>query len=94
MGLWVRSQDKEILIFTRKFFINEIFKDGKIVRYSIDSGTIELGVYSSKEKALKVFDMIQYHINKPMRLCDFVSQKQSYYERGVFQMPQDSEVEK
>lgn len=66
--MWIRSQDKEILIFTRKFFINEVLKDGEIVWYSIDSGSIELGVYSTKEQALKVLDLIQEKLNEELEM--------------------------
>lgn len=56
-------------------------KDCEIVGYSIDSGSVELGVYSSKEKALKVLDLIQKELDGN---CE------EYLE--TFQMPQDSEV--
>ena len=36
--MWIRSQDEEILIFTRKFFINEIFKDFQFRKRGIKNG--------------------------------------------------------
>ena len=79
--MWIRSQDKEALT------------NGDIIYYCDKSGMIRCGkvgisddydlvlaVYSTKEKALKVLDMIQKLI------CD-------YKIRGLFQMPQDDEVE-
>ena len=91
--MWIRSQNREILINVRRLFVNEVLEDKKISGYSIDSGGIELGRFSTKEKALEVFDMIQYHINKPMRLCILGTGEQYRYKKGVFQMPKDSEVE-
>ena len=79
--MWIRSKDKEALT------------NGDIIYYCDKSGMIRCGkvgisddydlvlaVYSTKEKALKVLDMIQKLI------CD-------YKIRGLFQMPQDDEVE-
>ena len=73
--MWVRSQDKERLLNTEDLFIKEKDEKGmyKIVAYT--KGFI--GSYSTKEKALKVLDMIAEHTGS----------------RYPFYMPQDVEVE-
>ncbi len=70
--MWIRSQDKEILIKAVCIYLcgeNHIY-----------ASSVEIGKYSTKEKALKVLDMIERLIY-------------DYQIGGVFQMPQDDEVE-
>lgn len=93
--IWVRSQDKEELFETRELIMTY---DG-LSTYGIMSMTGDgLGSYSTKEKALKVLDMIQQHIcniksleiGSNMITCQSTSVNLDDY---VFQMPLDSEVE-
>ena len=91
--MWIRSQDKETLKNCETIYLdsNCISGRGNTDKYSI------LGYYSTKEKALKVLDMIQgcitgnvlqsYEIARdcPLAGIEF---------NGVFNMPQDNEVEK
>ena len=86
--MWVRSQDKNLLIKCDNFSIEHYTKtnytetETTIKFFSIE--TLEratqkltaLGDYSTKEKALRVLDMIQKFIGV----------------NDVFQMPQDDEV--
>ena len=93
MSIWVRSQDKEILVEASNFRIFEGLDKGKVSYYTVDIDsdlpqhpfTFELGKYSTKEKAIKVLDMIQGLI------------LYTYYggtePKKLFQMPQDDEVE-
>ena len=74
MGIWIRSQDKEMIINCYALEID--LGDGK----SICSNGYVLGTYSTKEKALKVLDMIETHLEIHDR-------------EVVFKMPQDDEVE-
>ena len=78
--IWVRSQNKEVLVEVENLAI--FSKEGS---YEIHSYTECLGKYSTKEKALKVLDMIQELI------------LYTYYggiePKKLFQMPQDDEVE-
>lgn len=74
--MWIRSQNKyrllnanDIEIFERPNGESCFYVDGQ-----------KYAVYSTKEKALKVLDMIHSLI------CDFQLS-------GVFQLPQDDEVE-
>lgn len=77
MGIWIRSQDKEMLMNCNAVGIG--LEDDK----SIYSNGYVLGTYSTKEKTLKVLDAIQKHICLKDKL------QQEY---GVIQMPQDDEV--
>ena len=103
--MWIRSQDKEILIKASSFRICEFCEHGKVgVQYSIDGecangDTYELGVYSTKEKAIKVLDMIQkriYKINEnQLNACGMYRMEFGFClgAEYVLQMPRDSEVE-
>ena len=57
-------------------------------------GSIEylLGKYSTKEKAIKVLDMIEKEYNKPTYINDLGSGEYCKYDHSSFQMPQDDEV--
>lgn len=83
--MWVRTQDKEKLLKVDFFELDET----RIYCNIADNGGynyVFLGQYSTKEKALKVLDMIQEHINNMyIGLADYMGKP--------FQMPQDSEVE-
>ena len=64
MELWIRNQDKEILIKIDRIGI-EKFDDGYgIVTYERIGTKNEfgLGLYKSKERALEVLDEIQCHL--------------------------------
>lgn len=82
--MWIRSQDKEaltngdIIYYCHKYGMYTEIRCGKAG--ISDDYDIILAAYSTKEKASKVLNMIQKFI------CD-------YQPGGVFQMPQDDEVE-
>lgn len=83
MSLWIRSQDKENLINVNKIEITDFCDTYKSTIWGDD---ILLGKYSSKEKALKVLDMIQDFIkNMYVGMTNYMGKP--------FQMPLDSEVE-
>lgn len=63
MELWVRSQDKRILIKVDNVFLNANYDNKRISTYDGDSNTT-LGEYKTKERALEVLDEIQ-NILKP-----------------------------
>lgn len=94
--IWVRSQNKEVLVEVENLAI--FSKEGS---YEIHSYTECLGKYSTKEKALKVLDMIQERIQKgskyKRRVVYYAQEYQGRndYDYGeiVFPMPQDDEVE-
>lgn len=96
MGIWIRSQDKCRMGKCAEFYIDDSYDgDYDIEGYSIDDTPIILGTYSTEEKAIKVLDMIQEHIE---------SNKSEFWNRNygeewggsivthsndVFQMPRD-----
>ena len=75
--MWIRRQDKEMLIEAVCIYLGS---GNHICASTAEGDNWYIGKYSTKEKALKVLDMIQKLI------CD-------YKIRGLFQMPQDDEVE-
>ncbi len=84
--MWVRSQDKENLANANDI---EIFKrtDGEAWIYVNDQ---RYAVYSTEEKALKVLDEIQKLIINSLVIAYL---NHNYQIGGLFQMPQDDEVE-
>ena len=74
--MWVRSQDKTILVKSTNLLM--IYDNGTyIIKSFIEKyNYFDLGEYSTEEKALKVLDMIQ----------DFIGLN------DVFQMPQEWDV--
>ena len=77
--IWIRSQDKKILMEIKKI---EIARNKVIVGFNGNFET--LGEYSTEEKALKVLDMIETHL-------EHLEYKVSGREI-IFQMPADEEV--
>lgn len=72
--MWIRSQDKTVLANAQGIYIDS--------RFSVWSDGLLLGEYSTKDKALKVLDEIQYN----MELFE-------HELTMVFQMPTDNEVD-
>ena len=93
--MWIRSQDK-----TRLLKVNYVRVNGNCVEaIHGDMLCTLIAEYSTEEKALKVLDMIQEHINSGGRVFCIDQQKGDFgytatFEKklGVFQMPQDEEV--
>ena len=96
--MWIKSQNKKILVDTNKIYIecDSIYNHKT---YFIKGDCI-LGEYSTKEKAIKVMDMIQsqlifctekYTKVSPVLVDD---QWEPFWKKheSVFQMPQDDEV--
>ena len=88
----IRSQNKEMIInmaATNQIYVREVYRpSGSLI--DISSDEMRLGYYSTKEKAIKVLDMIQE------AYCDFMAVRNGDMWCGkdsVFQMPEDSEVE-
>ena len=85
MKIWIRSQNKNNLSNCNSIYYSNswLLKEGHFLLSYINGGTLEyLGKYSSKEKALKVLDMLENYIEDA--------------ENGIldrpFQMPQDEEI--
>lgn len=93
--MWIRSQDRKILINASDLRIHEERK-GFYIRSRIDV----LGTYSTEEKAMKVMDGIQdflykgtksYHSVEPVSVINGFTPYKIEREH-VFQMPKDDEV--
>ena len=98
MGLWIRSQDKRFLIECNDVAILKTTDGFKIGTCSIKSvkREVDLGTYSTREKALKVLDFIEKKIveNNNAIVCnekDWVKFVGAI--NCAFQMPLDKEVE-
>lgn len=88
--MWIRTQDKEMIM------------NCSVIEISLDKQTIiwcggyVLGTYSTKEKAMKVLDMIEDQINMTE---EFAAQGErnawgtTRLTKFVYQMPLDSDVE-
>lgn len=79
--MWIRNQNKTLLIDVTAIGVDA----GSNIFSITNNGNVEpfvLASYSTKEKALKVLDMIQSFINNEL-IRDYM----------VFQMPQNDEVE-
>lgn len=92
----IRSQDKTALVKFENIVVNLKLPDSlNVICWSFQDaqrsgGYFILGKYSTKEKAMKVLDMIQE------AYCKFMSVKNDDAWNGkesVFYMPVDSEVE-
>ena len=96
----IRSKNKRNL-----FNINEISKIGfnqceyiePLYKYQIyilvNEKEYLLGGYSTEDKAIKVLDMIQEKYLEPTYIDDLGSGEYAKYERVVFQMPNEDEIE-
>lgn len=74
--MWIRSQDLKALVN-----VQNIEMDGECEIWGFGNATL-LGKYSTKEKALKVLDQIQYNV-----------ELFEHETTMVFQMPTDNEVD-
>lgn len=90
----IRSQNREELVEARRIYIMGIC-DYYIVCCESEFGSNRIGKYSTKEKALKVLDMIQEHICNKIGMYFHLNKGygDGYECTEPFEMPQDSEVE-
>lgn len=79
MGVWVRSQSSNWLVFASEFYIKTKDEENGISDV-LTTDNQPLAIYSSYKKALKVIGMMQNFI------------KTRVNEDMIFQMPQDEEV--
>lgn len=89
--MWIRSQNKELLVDTKTLGIkHEVADFCQILFKEFIDQYIVLGEYSTTEKALKVLYMVQETIeygNKTIK-----KEKHELHTNKVFEMPQDDEV--
>lgn len=88
----IRSQDKRMIVNFDNICTVSAFpeKDSEDIYVEDGTGSLMVGRYSTKEKAIKVLDMIQD------AYCKFMSVKNDDAWGGkesAFYMPEDSEVE-
>ena len=86
--MWIRTQDKEMIIDCSTVEI------GLEEQNTIWCGGYVLGTYSTKEKALKVLDMIEDRINQNEEFAAQGERDHGYMRliKFVYQMPLDSDV--
>lgn len=65
MNLWIRSQNKEVLMTSPELRYNQKGDDHSILAYDTLGVFRVLGIYKTKERALEVLDEIQ-NILKPI----------------------------
>lgn len=90
--MWIRSQNRMQLQNVKRFVIEQF----KIGIYIVGDGCT-LGIYSTKEKALKVLDEIQhsimtehqYHTDEANCTMRFFTKEY----KEIYQMPKDKDVE-
>lgn len=94
--MWIRSQNRTALLDCDSFAVESYSEAHEVVTLNNRTNiTMELGVYSSKEKALKVLDEIQSVIeDKQFRTIDNVGCGDYVLHNGVqiYEMPQDVDV--
>lgn len=93
--MWIRSQNKEMLINANNIRIISDSRSYDIICDFYDGNFYYLGEYSTKEKAMKVMDMIQnaitgtrFEFTDIVRDCDLAGIEI----HNVFNMPKDEEV--
>ena len=101
MGIWIRSQNKKELIECNNFSLNSpnesyvnnarIITNYEIVCYPFEHSHCILGIYSTKEKALKVLDEIEKKIIENNTIVCNEKDWAKYVGaiNCVFQMPDD-----
>ncbi len=87
----IRSQDKRAIIFVSNTDTIKTDVYGDVCSFNgEDSTQCKIADYSTKEKAIKVLDMIcEHYQNCEMCKCGLRQVAETEF---VFQMPQDSEV--
>lgn len=85
--MWVLHQDKIGVEEFKNVWIN--YYNGE---YCVEINGYDFGYYSSKEKAIKVLDMIVDCLKDNFERGMYEPCIE-FYERGVFKMPKDDEVE-
>lgn len=94
----IRSQDKRIIINMNSITTIDVVGNSIVAFNEVDNCNT-IGEYSTKERAMKVLDMIQicYRANKYAEAMNKTPSINNTYVKGMpfgsFQMPQESEVE-
>ena len=91
--MWIRSESEHALVKCEQLAI--VACDGY---YGIYSNGIELGMYLTYEKALKVLDMIEEALSSNMKIelgggLKYLVANYSIKYTAIFDMPKDCEVQ-
>lgn len=92
--MWIRSQDGKSLTDCNSFAVERFFEQYEVVTFNRSGISVALGIYSSKEKALRVLDEIQAIVeSKQFCVVDNVDLGNYVLHNGVqvYQMPQNEE---
>lgn len=87
MNLWIRSQDKRILVEVDEVYLNANYNN-KVICYERNRESVNLGRYKSKERALEILDEIHnmdIENNPNFRVNEYRHKPI----RVVYTMPQD-----
>lgn len=94
--MWIRSQNKRILSNVDEVLVTFVDENKCFISGFWGTGSDTLGVYSSKDKAMKVLDEIQDAIeDTDYYRIDNIGHGTYALGKGVqvYQMPQDEDVE-
>ena len=89
MELWVRSQDKRILMKVDNIFLDANYDNKRISTY--DGDNTELGTYKTKKRALEVLDEIDEFIDLFQRngFGDVLSNEGVHPKHTIYEMPKE-----
>jgi acetyl-CoA carboxylase carboxyltransferase component len=91
--MFIRSQNKQDLVNMNTINGLGTVGYGTYNIYAvINDGQCLLGKYSTKEKAIRVLDIIEERTNEPIYINDIGGNEYAKYYHSSFQMPQDDEV--
>lgn len=96
--MWIRSQNKQVITKLKNIRLKEIKENEyRILERINQEEDLILGIYSTKEKALKVLDEIQECLlkyTKGIKFSPDIMRKINFIfaEPFVYQMPRDDEV--
>lgn len=62
--MWVRSQNREVLINVNNLYINQRGNEYSIIVDYCNDNWFALGTYKSKERAIEVLDDIQHYLDE------------------------------
>ena len=86
MDLWIRSQDKKVLIICRKLCVS-----GTYGNEIIGNDICSLGIYKTKERALEVLDEIDEFIDLFQRngFGNVLSDDGVHPKHTIYEMPEE-----
>lgn len=88
MSLWIRSQDRELLMKSPEFRYNQKNDNHSILAYDTMGVYRILGTYKTKERALEVFDEITKYKDK-LENAWFLGMTESVFISSTYEMPKE-----